>query len=652
MKCPKLTKSTIVVGAVILAALLFALGSSALIFSAQGLDFIKWGSPDENANYVFTKLYGQTGQLKIFEKYNLIADCIIHPRSFRCEAGFLKPMSFLGIILIYGLVVRFSTYLIIPYLTPLVGMAGIIFYYLLIKKIFGRAVALLSALFLAVFPVYVYYSVRSMFHNVLFVVLLLGGFWWAVLLASVPDRQKIAAKKPFWWRWLGWGRIIKQKLARLFWWRYQGPELPPDKSDPVAPKLKPLRFWQPQWWRRWGVNFVGRFWSLPPKGWVYAFLGGVFFGGAVITRTSELLWLVPLWLVLWVLNWRRLGLLKPILILVALVLTVWPAAYYNQVLYGSPYYGGYVEMNSSLDVIKQAGFNAVRLASEGAIEESKGFLRLIKNKIFYFGYHPDQSREMFYYYVIAMFPYLWWPAVGGAVLLAIESLFRRHWHYWKYLIALVVLGVILVLYYGSWRFFDNPDATRHTIGNSYTRYWLPIYLGLIPLAAWLLVRASAVFGWLRFKPVPAWCRWCFRGEFFIWLVRLAVFALVAAFSLQFVLIGSEEGLLLQLAKARDSREQFEQVLNLTESNAIIVTQYHDKLFFPERKVIVGLFDDKNMIKHYARLAHYLPIYYYSFSLREKDIEYLNNRRLYEAGLQIRLVKPITSQFSLYQLTLR
>ena len=80
-----------------------------------------------------------------------------------------------------------------------------------------------------------------------------------------------------------------------------------------------------------------------------------------------------------------------------------------------------------------------------------------------------------------------------------------------------------------------------------------------------------------------------------------------------------------------------------------MTFYHDKLFFPERKVVVGLFDDKAMIKRYYLIAQNLPLYYYNFNLSQKDIEYLNSRRLAEAGLGIVLIKKINDNFSLYKI---
>jgi len=37
----------------------FAVGAGSFNYFAQSRDFVKWASPDESANYIFAKLYGQ-----------------------------------------------------------------------------------------------------------------------------------------------------------------------------------------------------------------------------------------------------------------------------------------------------------------------------------------------------------------------------------------------------------------------------------------------------------------------------------------------------------------------------------------------------------------------------------------------------------------
>ena len=93
------------------------------------------------------------------------------------------------------------------------------------------------------------------------------------------------------------------------------------------------------------------------------------------------------------------------------------------------------------------------------------------------------------------------------------------------------------------------------------------------------------------------------------------------------------------------------MLALTPSDAVIITRYHDKLLFPERKVIMGLLTDDNMNRLYANLVkQQVPLYYYNFTLADKDFDYLNSSRLKVLGLKIDKVAKITKDFTLYRLS--
>ena len=99
----------------VIGVLLFFILSSILPFWQRQQGFVKFFSPDENANYVFSKLYSENRELSIFEKYNLVAQDLIHPRSYVSWQGVMKPVSFLGIILIYGQMARFLGSGLIPF---------------------------------------------------------------------------------------------------------------------------------------------------------------------------------------------------------------------------------------------------------------------------------------------------------------------------------------------------------------------------------------------------------------------------------------------------------------------------------------------------------------------------------------------------------
>jgi hypothetical protein len=211
--------------------------------------------------------------------------------------------------------------------------------------------------------------------------------------------------------------------------------------------------------------------------------------------------------------------------------------------------------------------------------------------------------------------------------------------YWLYILAWLGLAVFLMFYYGSWKFTDNPNPNSFTIGNSYTRYWLPIYLGAIPLASVFINKLVLTF---------------FKGKKnIVLLLRNISFCLIfiAIFfvSFYFLIFGSEEGLYFTYKKSQKARINVEKVIEKTEYNSVIITQYHDKLLFPERKVINGLLTDKNMNYYYSEIANYLPLYYFNFNFPEKDVKYLNEKKLLEVGLNIEKITEINNDFSLYKL---
>jgi hypothetical protein len=560
---------------------------------AVKLDFVKWTSPDETANYVFSKLYGQTGKLVIDEKYNFTTKDIMHPRSFRSDNGEIKPVSFLGLVLIYGKIASFLGYKVLPYLTPFFAAIGIVFFYFLVKEFFGKTNALISAILLAGFPPYLYYSARSMFHNVLFVVLLVVGLYFSVLMARRPGDKKKFLAMNIWNKDLLW--------------------------------------------------------------FLYSALAGFFIGLTVTTRASELIWLLPMFFILWLSNLRKISFAKILIFFCFFIVAVIPALSYNKILYGSYFFGGYNEMNQTIERITKAGTSFLETAVIGSPRQGDGVISTVKTGVFHFGVHPKDSLKMLYYYFVKMFPLLFWPAMLGVFAFFLNFRKVKLGHV-AYLSAFFVSASILILYYGSWEFHDNPDPKQFTIGNSYTRYWLPVYLALIPFASYFIIKLTWALGALFRIPLKRglaekdyYKKWISR-KFFANSLRTIIVAVILFISAGFILYGSDEGLIFTARRQLESKIEWQKLIASTESNSAIITMYHDKLVFPERKVIVGNFTDQNMVAEYKNLVKFIPVYYYNFRFPERDFEYLNSRRLKDFGLQIYEVKKITEDFTLYRLS--
>lgn len=567
----------------ILIALVFFVAVSSYNFITQKDGLIKWNSPDETANYYFAKSYATGNDLAKFEPADVVASDLVIPRSFKSDGGWLKPVSFLGIILIYGEIGHLTSPAVIPYLTPFFGAFGIIFFYLLVKRLFNSRIALISAALLSIFPVYFYYSVRSMFHNVLFLVLLIIGFYF---LSVTLDKTYSYIAKP---KFITW-KIPKNILA----------------------------------------------------GWLFIFLSGLFIGLAVITRSSELLWLAPILGIIILFYGGRLGLSRLLIFISGISLGMLPAFYFNQILYQSPFYGGYSEMNRSLVDISSAGSALVKSTITAKLSAYKEIFNSIFKNIFFFGFHVGQSWDMFQNYVIIMFPWLTYLSGLGFIGLVVLNFKKPRKKYLVYFLVWATLSVILVLYYGSWRFTDNPNAASYTIGNSYTRYWLPMYLMALPLVALAIE--------LFFKAIFFFVRKHSSYKVLVSGGAAIIVFLIAIYSFNFLLFGSEEGLINLYYNTREDKKIGELVFAATVSEAIIVTRYHDKVLFPERRVMIGVMDEEKYYPYVVKLLKYYPVYYFNFSYTEAAVTYLNNGRLAKYNIRMDLVKKTGGRFALYKIS--
>lgn len=572
---------------IFLLALGFFALTSFVIKQVQEPDYIKFLSPDETANYFFAKNYAENSTIAVFEEANLFGEEIVRPRSIRSDHGWLKPVSFLGIILLYGKIAAVFGSQVIPYLTPFFASLGLIFFYAFVRKLFSKQVAIVSALMLASFPIYFFYTVRSLFHNVLFTVFILGGAYFLLLSFAKEKKEK---KKFFHFR-----LTYEQIFTYLF-----------------------------------------------------SLLTGIFFGLAIGARSSELLWLAPTLFIAWLFYVRRLGLTRLVLMISGLVLALLPIFYWNQILYSSPFYGGYSEMNSSIQQLSQAGSSVIHSnILEAGLSKYGEVFQVVRDNIFYFGYHPYQSLKMFYYYVVVMFPYLCAATFLGLFILLYHFIRRPKKAILVYLLSWFILSFILVMYYGSWKFNDNPDPSRFTIGNSYTRYWLPMYIMAIPLASLLIVKLGRLFA--RLVSMKTITNTGKRLRAMIYTLVVLVLSGIWFFSSAiFVLFGSEEGLMTLYYNHFRDKANAMTILETTEKNAIIITQYHDKQLFPERKIISALLTDDDINLVFARLLDNYPIYYYNFAFPEKDFKYLNERKLPPAGFNINLISRY-GVFGLYRL---
>ncbi|MBI4599184.1 hypothetical protein HY734_03260 [Candidatus Uhrbacteria bacterium] len=352
-------------------------------------------------------------------------------------------------------------------------------------------------------------------------------------------------------------------------------------------------------------------------------LVGICFGLAVFVRASEAFWMLAGGLLILVWLHRHVARQAVAWAVLGAVLAVSPLFFFNQALYGSPVSTGYTLVAETTDE-----------ASQAAVSAPLGGSRSVRSLVAPFGIHPRIAWSHLLAYGITLF---WWMAV-----LAVPGFFlafpkrsdkgaRRQWR-WLYLAVFLFVGGWLALLYGSWTIHDNPDPAAVTIGNSYVRYWLPAFVLTTPFAALAIL-------WVRdllLHPLAqrAWA----VGAF------LAVFGL----GVHGAFFASADSLVLARRTLEAAAKTRDQVLGLTEPDAVIVVDRADKLFFPHRRVRYPLRDEAT----YAllpRIALRAPLYYFGITLPETDLAYLNDDKLKGLGLGIELVGTYGEE-SLYRMT--
>lgn len=339
-------------------------------------------------------------------------------------------------------------------------------------------------------------------------------------------------------------------------------------------------------------------------------LAGLILGFALFVRSSEVLWITAALALACAcsrryFSWRRIraGVLGLIIGLAVLFGT-------NTLTYGSPFQTGYTVSQASVSNYEANGL----VDSFSALP---------------FGFHPRDAWTNFSEYGIEMF---WWLSVLAVIGFFILFGQKRNRKDLRCGILIVVLiSVWLVLMYGSWEIHDNPDPTQITMANSYVRYWLPIYLFSTPMIA-------AAILWIAGRV---------RSLFMRRLSASVIILLVIGFNVHATFLQGQDGLILMRQQLLRSEEIQEAVLSFVPTDAVLIVDRADKLFFPHRRVLYPLRDDTTY-EAMPTIANETPLYYYGITLPKADIDYLNESRLGRMELKIEFIEQYDDE-SLYRI---
>ncbi|HCC22268.1 hypothetical protein A2480_01415 [Candidatus Uhrbacteria bacterium RIFOXYC2_FULL_47_19] len=343
-------------------------------------------------------------------------------------------------------------------------------------------------------------------------------------------------------------------------------------------------------------------------------LAGMFLGLALAVRPVELYWIIPAVLIL-ALIWRRsIPWGRVVVAGVFCLLTLTPFLILNQSLYGHWLMSGYGDVTSGVSETTQGGMWARLLGP-------------LRPWLFPLGFAPRLALANFWTYGLKFF--WWWSALfilaSGYLLLRRQNRLCSVEQSRRIKSFLIVSGIItiwLIFFYGSWQIQDNPDPLAVTIGSSYLRYWLPIFiLSIVPLAVAFDSLSSKRFSWWR--------------SLVVWMVLLVI-TIISATA---VFESKQEGLSFVRASLVDYRSDIRTVLSLTDSSALIIVDRADKMIYPYRSIINPLRSEQTYQALPAAVAA-RPLYYYGLTFPLKDFDWFRTNRLIPYGLDMEVVQEI------------
>ena len=335
---------------------------------------------------------------------------------------------------------------------------------------------------------------------------------------------------------------------------------------------------------------------------------GIFLALSLMIRTSEIVWIGLIFLILAIINYKKINFKFLILSFIIFLIVFSPIFIYNQQIYGSPLSLGYaLEMD---------------LQNKDIFEQS---LTVLEKIFLPFGFHPRLALKNLYNYTFIIFP-LWSILIVIGFLIFITRLLVTS--YWLpvtkkqrkigffYIILFLITAAYLTIYYGSWPFHDNLDPNAVTIGTSYIRYWLPLYLFSLPFLGYSLV--------VIFKK--------FKVGYPLIVILLII---VLGFqSYRVVMESPEEGIYKVKRNINEYQYIASNVIENTENNSIIIADRMDKVFFPIRRVIFRL----NVNQDYVRIKELIkadyPIYYFYFTRTESELNEFSRKYFEPHGLKV------------------
>ncbi len=321
-------------------------------------------------------------------------------------------------------------------------------------------------------------------------------------------------------------------------------------------------------------------------------LSGLCLGLALLIRPIEFVW-IALAIVVYFIPLKKQVKAKDLIVwLIPIMFLVGQYFLLAQTLYGNALLTGYDALSAE------------------SVAANVSFLQRFSQVFFPFGIDLVQAFSRFWVFS--------WQLLWPFLILSIIGLIRclKIGVHKKYTVVFSVISLYLILYYGSWEIFDHPDASRISIGISYMRYWLPIYLLALPFVTEGILFLSQKI----------------RNRQGIVSVSLIAFCLL--WSGYIVYAQSDDNLGEMALSVVQYKNIQQQVIEFTEEQAVIISQRNDKVFWPQREVIhFEATTDFSFLTTLRSEAEQYPLYWYT-ELPLETIADIEQRFLQGQGVQI------------------
>ena len=354
--------------------------------------------------------------------------------------------------------------------------------------------------------------------------------------------------------------------------------------------------------------------SMQNKKTLFWLVGSLLLALAIAVRPTELIWMVVMVAFIFYVNKHKINIRQIIYTALIFAAVAILSLYLNKITYGGFFSFGYLNLQSGA------------LPTEFSGQESNGIFSSIKLLLMPFGFDIVLVVKNFIKYFVEIIWYHVIFAAAGIILLLANKKMSLAWK--KYFLLTPFIFGLIFLFYGSWDIADPLVKELNTISISYVRYFMPLYIWLLPLSAYAIKRLFSSKNKTN------------QFAYYVIIFSLAILSIKTAFYTK------NDGLFKNQENLFIYQGQYKAVHKIVPEDAIIMTDRSDKVFFPAYRVIAPQ-GDLPLWPRISKIVDNQNIYYFS----DQSDEFIDQQRTVANlnGIAIANEIKIDDKFKLYKI---